>query len=283
MLIDYHVHSKFSPDSEAGFEELAENAVRNGIDEIAITDHYEMDKNGNCSYDVDGYFEELYRLRRDYEGKLVIRAGVEIGNTFFDFSMADSIVKYPYDFVLASAHDLGGCDLQLLDRDDSRHESYYDLQFVDFKSNKLHEVIRIYLEKLEEIVEWGKFDCLAHFDLPVRYAINQGVKLDFSVFNEKIEKILHKLLEHGNKGLELNISGWIGSFCSGFKDTMPSKHIMKMWQRLGGRIVTVGTDSHQSQNVGKYARKAQEFLLECGFSEIAIFEKHQPKMHSIKL
>jgi histidinol-phosphatase (PHP family) len=43
MFFDYHLHSHFSADSEMTIEELCQAAVKKGLDEIAITDHHDID------------------------------------------------------------------------------------------------------------------------------------------------------------------------------------------------------------------------------------------------
>ena len=39
---DYHVHCLSSPDSKEPLEEICRGAVKAGIREIMVTDHYEM-------------------------------------------------------------------------------------------------------------------------------------------------------------------------------------------------------------------------------------------------
>lgn len=40
-FIDYHTHSQLSPDSSVPLEQQAEAAVRSGLSELCITDHYD--------------------------------------------------------------------------------------------------------------------------------------------------------------------------------------------------------------------------------------------------
>ena len=41
-LIDYHTHTRLSPDSEAPLAEMAQAAVRAGLSELCVTDHYDL-------------------------------------------------------------------------------------------------------------------------------------------------------------------------------------------------------------------------------------------------
>jgi len=261
MLVDYHIHSKFSPDSKAEISNIAASAVLRGVSEIAITDHYHIGRNNDI--DFDEYFAEIRRVQKMYEGEFTIRSGIEIGDVCVDTKLADRIINsYLFDFVLASVH----------------RPNRLNMLFFDFAHSDLSEMKKFYLSDMEKTVEWGNFDCLAHFDLPVRYAKCQGVDLDFDDFSGEIEGILGKVLEYGNKGLEVNLS----EYETDLQKPMPSSDILKMWQSMGGRIVTIGTDSHEIGSVGKFVQEGQELLLSCGFSEFATFEKRAPILHEIE-
>ena len=39
MLADYHIHCKYSDDSEEDLEKIIETAINKGIGEICFTDH----------------------------------------------------------------------------------------------------------------------------------------------------------------------------------------------------------------------------------------------------
>ena len=58
LYMDYHVHCQNSPDSSEPLEEICKGAVDAGINEIMITDHYEMftDDFGRKAYQPE-YFD----------------------------------------------------------------------------------------------------------------------------------------------------------------------------------------------------------------------------------
>ena len=43
MLMDYHIHSNYSADGEMTLSEACLRAIELGIDEIAFTDHIDID------------------------------------------------------------------------------------------------------------------------------------------------------------------------------------------------------------------------------------------------
>lgn len=65
--IDLHVHTRYSGDSDADPREMAESAIKKGLQGIAITEHY--------SYEAS---ESAERLREEFTDSLKIFRGVEL-------------------------------------------------------------------------------------------------------------------------------------------------------------------------------------------------------------
>ena len=81
VLRDYHIHSKFSFDSQTSLEAIVQKAVSAGFSEIAITDHFDpfAKEEDSPPYDADGYFRELREVQDKFGDKIRIAAGVEAG------------------------------------------------------------------------------------------------------------------------------------------------------------------------------------------------------------
>ena len=90
------------------------------------------------------------------------------------------------------------------------------------------------------------------------------------------EKILRKVVEDG-KGIEVNTS----YHRYGLGDSTPSKDILRLYRDLGGRIVTIGSDSHKREHLGAYVREAKELLRSLGFEEFCTFEQMKPMFHKL--
>ena len=56
------------------------------------------------------------------------------------------------------------------------------------------------------------------------------------------------------KGIEINTS----SHRYGLKDSTPSRDILKLYKELGGKIITIGSDSHKPEHLGAYIDEAKE-------------------------
>lgn len=59
-------------------------------------------------------------------------------------------------------------------------------------------------------------------------------------------------------------------------DLTPSKDILKLYYDLGGKIITIGSDSHQKDHLGKYIEENKQILKEIGFKEFCTFDKMKP-------
>lgn len=103
FLIDLHVHSKYSGDSDSEPEEIIENAIERGFDGIAFTEHY--------SYEAS---EPVETLKEKYRGHLLILRGVEFSTKeghclIFGFNTDKYLQKYtPVEDVIKIVQSAGG-------------------------------------------------------------------------------------------------------------------------------------------------------------------------------
>ena len=57
---------------------------------------------------------------------------------------------------------------------------------------------------------------------------------------------------------------------------LPHPSIIHRYRELGGRIITIGSDAHNSQNVGIYNKTAIAIIAKAGFKEITLFKNRKP-------
>ena len=107
---DMHMHTCFSTDSQACPRDMAEEAVRKGLKTICFTDHFDKDDlewGEEGIFDVDAYFTEMQKLQEEYEKKLNIRIGIELGlRTYLKEYYEKLTKKYPFDFIIGSVHNV---------------------------------------------------------------------------------------------------------------------------------------------------------------------------------
>lgn len=265
VLFDYHIHSKISPDSKSSLSEICKRAVSKSLKEIAITDHYECHREdwGSSYYNLRLYKDEMIKARKEFEGKIKIRSGIELGQPHQCEGAAEHILSsYTYDYVIGSSHKLfNGIDISRL----------------NIKNITLDEFCKEYLSELDKLVNWGNFDCLGHLDLVKRHGndyYNKKIRL-FSYY-DMLKDILKKLIYNG-KGIEINTSGIRQSP----KETMPGLDIIKLYKELGGEILTIGSDAHEIKDIGKDISVAIDLAKEAGFKYLTVFENRKPILKNI--
>jgi histidinol-phosphatase (PHP family) len=64
-------------------------------------------------------------------------------------------------------------------------------------------------------------------------------------------------------------------------EPMPSHYILSLYRELGGHILTIGSDSHYSEHIGRGIKEAYALAKECGFTEVSVFEKRRATFVSI--
>lgn len=258
-LYDYHMHSWNSSDGRNSILDMCDKAVAVGLKEIAITDHFEP-TSGNekySNYKPDSYFLDMLKARTIFGTQLKIKHAVELGqpHLYPEYSLK-LIESYPYDYVLASVHKMKG--------DTDFGEIIYN------QNNKAKYCIR-YLEELKSLAEWNKFDCIGHLDLVKRYASQYNVKVNLMDYREQLEEILKILIKNG-KGIEINTSG----LRQHAKECLPGIDIVKFYRQLGGEIITVGSDAHSAEDVGKGVREGIEIAKAAGFDYMSVYTGRQP-------
>ena len=96
MLIDYHVHTLFSDDSDTPMEEAIRQAVILGLNEICFTEHIDYGVKEALNCNCEAYFEELKRCRQEWGNRICIRSGMEFGMQSHTISrFQETFDKYP--------------------------------------------------------------------------------------------------------------------------------------------------------------------------------------------
>lgn len=259
-LIDMHTHSDNSPDGVHSPMYMCEHAVASGLRALAITDHCEIDKFAEQKYAstvFHSYFE-CAKARNAFEGQLLVLIGLEIGQPLFNTELCKRLLKkYPYDFVLGSVHTPRGFT--------------QDIKEIEYDKLDVYKFMDDYFDELTDVAKWDGCDALAHITCPMRRI--QGkyhIEFDYSRVQESLDRLLLTIIEN-NKALEINTSGLrqdIGLM-------MPEEKIVKRYHELGGKYVTIGSDSHTAYDVGAGIKTAMQMVKECGFDKITFYVSRQ--------
>jgi len=267
-LIDYHTHTNFSLDTDRAASPalVIEAAIKKGLGEIAITDHLDFRYKTlipQPAFDLEAYAAEILRLKEVYAGRVSVRFGIELGVHQEVAHLMDSIVdKHPFDFVICSTHDIKG--LGIWDN---------DAFFAGKNKKDAHEE---YLQEILAIIStFDKFNVYGHLDCLDRYGgrYYPDTIMRYSDHADLIDAIFTKLISAG-KGIELNTSG----FRYGLPHMNPKPDFLRRYRELGGEIITIGSDSHNTKNVGEDGEAAADLLRNLGFEYITCFEGMKPVM-----
>lgn len=276
MFVDYHVHTNFSDDSTYPMEEVVKDAIHMGMDEICFTDHVDYgikvdwdsgmeiiyrDGEPMANVDYPSYAAQIEILRKRYGEQITIRMGMEFGIQMHTIPQFEALYgRYPFDFILLSVH-------QVEDRE------FWTQDFQRGRTQKEYNE-RYYEEILNLVKHFQHYSVLGHLDLIVRYD-ELGV-YPFEHVRPYVEEILKEVIRNG-KGIEVNTS----SYRYGLPDTMPSREILKLYKELGGRIITLGSDSHKPEHLGACMEETKEILKDIGFDSFCTFDKMQPIFHEL--
>ncbi len=280
MFCDYHVHTYYSDDSDYLMEDVVKDAIDMKMDEICFTDHVdygikvdqdnltdeekkEMSKGYefspfNVNYPL--YFNEIAKLRNQYS-EIKIKQGMEFGIQVHTIPMYQSLFnRYDFDFIILSCHQVEDKEFWTQDFQRGRTQKEYNERY--------------YQEILNVIKVYKDYSVLGHLDMITRY--DEAGVYPFENIKDIVTEIL-KIVIKDEKGIEVNTS----SYRYGLPDLTPSQNILKLYKELGGKIITLGSDSHQKEHLGAYIEETKKILKELGFEYYCTFDKMKPIFHRL--
>jgi histidinol-phosphatase (PHP family) len=261
---DYHIHTHFSNDAPTTLDEQVQAAIASGLQEIAITDHYEIygaGVNAGPARIADRIKFHRNAVER-YHDQIIIRHGIELGQSYLDPDLANAIVQQGgFDYIIGSCHLINGIDMKE----------------IDLNLHQLIDLTRDYIREIRANIELGLFDCVGHFDFVKRHATGfYDMKTDFLQFRDQIADIFDQLVFTG-KGLEINTSG----YRQPPKEAMPGIELLRFFRERGGEIITIGSDAHRPRDVGRDIMTAQKLAAAAGFKAFATYRERQPIFHDL--
>ncbi len=280
-MFDYHIHPNYSIDAEGSIEEFCQVAVERGLKEIAFTTHLDTDTIADdCYVNVRGkkvstrsnhWLEDYETSVRKADDKykdqgLRVRVGVEVDYIDeIDSALPENFHSTDFDFILGSMHLIDHIAISASGRADEAFERY-----------SVDEVGTKYYSHLQDAIESGLFDIVAHIDLYRRHGLRFYGESVREIWKPHIKNLV-AAMKRNKVGFEINTS----PLRRGQEQPMPDEQIVKELFKQGVIHVTVGSDAHAPEHVGANIDDAYRLLRKCGFSEIALFEKR--KVHTISI
>lgn len=275
FICDLHMHSRFSFDAEPDFspDAVCRAAIEKGITDIAITDHFEAnyktsldDLTRSSVYDHEGAFAEIMEAKEKYKDKLNLIYGIEIGQANQAADEAISLLgTHDYEFVIGSIHNLRGMG------------DFYFMNLDTVPDAQIGEWLTRYFDELCEIVDiMPRIDTVAHITYLIRYLAFANRKFDVKPYYDKMSQLFCKIIKK-DIALEVNTS----TLWKGLGFPMPDADILKLYRECGGRLITVGSDSHGPANLAGCVPQAFDILKSCGFDSVLTVRRGQKELIKI--
>jgi histidinol-phosphatase (PHP family) len=250
LYADYHLHSRFSCDSQEDPEAVCRRALELGMTHIALTEHVECDLvyDGRPAVieDPREYALTVERLREKFPG-LTLRRGIELGWRDQKWEVGlRALREIRPEFVIGSVHDVHGLD---------PYEPPY------YRGKTRAEAYGLYLDTILEALPalLPCCDTLGHLDYVAKFSPYEDPTLRYTEFPDKLDTILRTVIGAG-KLIELNTS----TCRNGQAVHKPNLDILRRYRELGGTHITLGSDAHRAENIGGFYDTAEEILSEAG-------------------
>jgi len=258
-MYDYHMHTAYSPDSQAPLSTMLAHAAALGLTEIAVTDHIDFTFPGQQRVTSYGIAARIAAIRQEaaaFPG-LSVLVGAEFGLRP-DLAEAFAAVArtHPFDFIIGATHELGDKDFAWA--------GHYE---TTPKQAAYQHFFQNIWESITAVADW---DVLAHMDYICRYGRYEDRSLHYADHHETVDAILRHCIRAG-KGIELNTSGLrygVG--------VHPSLDFVRRYKQLGGEIITVGSDAHRPQDIASGFAEAGAMLSAAGFRYVTRFKQRKP-------
>ena len=265
-MYNSHTHTKNSHDANAEIESLCHEAIKNSLIGFAVTDHCDI----SCLNEpwvmqgISGSIKDTFRAKENYGDKLFIGMGIEIGESIFNPSAANRIIKQnSWDVILSSVHlvtnmpwDVPFSQIDFSKADDELIDKFLSQYFVDM----LH------------MIEITDFDILSHLTVPLRYIVKKYKReINIKKYFPSIEDILREIIKR-DIALEINTSGFI----NGENYFMPDEAIIDIYYSCGGKRVSLGSDSHTAFALTSGLKQAADLLKLKGFYTATYYNARKP-------
>lgn len=266
---DYHLHTLISSDSPAALEQQAQAALKAGLQELCVTDHWNLlDQQGASLPHTRSWaesIEQLQQARQQFGTQLEIRLGVEVGNGEIDpAGVREGLAQAgeELDFVIGSLHNmsLGSGGLGI-----------YTAAHQCLQIEEGIAMLDDYMDTLTALTATDTFDVLGHVIYPLRY-LPQQWQLTLKPYEEQLRELFIRLIQSG-RGIEMNTTQ--GNTIEDWTE------VLQLYRDCGGEILTVGSDAHRPEWIGAGFSQAYALLKNLGFRWICTYRNRKPEFHSL--
>ena len=265
-MVDLHVHTNFSFDSDEQPENYIKRAGELNAKMLGFSEHYDYDAfldgaEGVELADIPAYLEKIKSLNKSC-GDTQILCGIEFGYRKAAQEQYRTLIeKYPFDYVINSVHTLPG-------RGDSYYEGFFDGATIEDSYRDYFKVV------LESVYADFDYQIIGHIGYVSRYR-DVLHKIIYDDYSDIIDDILKAVIER-DKCLEINTaSGHADVLC------LPDTDIIKRYLALGGRKMSFGSDAHSAEKFMSKSDRVKDFLKSVGVGELYYYRERKPVAYKI--
>jgi histidinol-phosphatase (PHP family) len=257
VIVDYHMHLR-APDesldhSVEAIERFVETAAQRGVDEIGFTEHvYYFEQTRalwsvpyhlqHCEYDIEPYVEAVVDAkRRGYPVKLGLEVDYEPEH---EAQTAELLAPYPWDYLIGSIHFIDG---YAVDSEPSLVEAV-----------GVEEAWSRYYALLGRASASGLFDTLGHPDLVKMFG--PELEWDWAAVAGSLDG---SCLEVSSAGLH-----------KPHGKLYPNPALLAA-ARAQGVPITLASDAHVPENVGRDLDRAVEHARAAGYETVTVFDRRE--------
>ncbi len=257
MLIDVHVHSRFSFDSDEKIENYLVKARQQSVPVLGFSEHYDYDAFLDSAdiglTDIPEYLSFIKATKsKNYLPEIL--CGIEFGySKAAEQKYKELSDSYDFDYIINSVHTLP-----------ERGDSYYPNFFVG-KTTK--EAYSDYFKAVLQSVK-ASFDyqIIGHIGYVSRYCKAVDRKIKYCDYAEIIDEILKEIIDR-DKCLEINTSSGVSG-----SDFLPDKDIIERYIQLGGKKLSFGSDAHKAPDYQRKSDLLLNYLKSIGVDEMFYYK-----------
>jgi histidinol-phosphatase (PHP family) len=270
LIVDYHTHLR-DPNERIDHtveatERFVDAAAERGVDEIGFTEHvyyFEQTKHlwdqdymrERCIHDLDRYVEAVLGAK---ERSLPVKLGLEVDYVFGrERELADALAPYPWDYLLGSVHFVDGF---AVDQEPGLVEKLSPA-----------EAWRRYFVWLRNAARSGLFDSLSHPDLVKHHGPRPDPEAVQWLHEETADAI-----EAAGVCVEVSSAG----LHKPVRELYPDPPLLEALSARGVPI-TLASDAHVPQNVGRDLDRAVELARSAGYETVTVFEERRRRQEPL--
>ncbi len=260
-LPDFHMHTPRCNHAVGDMVEYAQHAIDRGLSEIGFSDHSPMPNGFDKAWRMDeselgSYIDELEAVKRRFEGRLTIRAALEVDY----YPGAEEYINYlsrfyHWDYLMGSVHYIGDWGFDNPD------------EIGRWESCDVEQAYCDYFDLVAQSARTGLFDTIGHPDLIKKFGFRP---LADSSKVDKAENAMLQAIKEADIAMEISSAG----LRKPVGEIYPAQHLVKKAAALDIPF-SYGSDAHAPTEVGHGMSECCQLLNNCGVQSIASFAQRK--------